>query len=74
MAKNLNNGGRELDPVKYGEVSFMKRMKGTPYTDGGTGFDLTFNYLPPGMNIGDQTMAIDVKEIVAIEPIGPIFK
>ena len=69
----MDNAG-PLDPVKYGEVPMKRRTKGTPYTNGGTGFGLTFNYLPPGMDIANQVMAVDVKEDAMLKPFGPILK
>ena len=66
--------GGILDPVLFGEIPLKTRTFGTPYTDGGTGFNLTLNRLPPGMDIENQDTAEHVKKIMAEQPMGPIFQ
>jgi len=71
MAKVMED--RTLDPVKYGEIEMKRRTKGTPYTNGGTGFNLNFNHMPPGTELENQDMAMDVKETMSKKPFGPIL-
>lgn len=71
MAKIENTGGI-LDPVMYGEMKMSRRTKGTPFTNGGTGFNLEFNRLPPGLDIANQETGMDLMRIVDMDPCGPI--
>jgi len=73
MAKIENDGGM-LDPVLYGEVQMKRQTKGTPYTNGGSGFGLNLNQLPPGLDFSNQETAVDLQHIADMKPIGPILK
>ena len=72
MAKIIEAG--PLDPVKYGEVAMKRRTKGTPYSNGGTGFNLKFNHMPPGLSIVDENGEPDDTRIDSMKPMGPILK
>ena len=64
-----------LDPTSSGMPKPMsRRTKGTPNGGKGTGADLQFNYLPPGLNFSNQVMASDLKAIADMQPFGPILK
>lgn len=69
MAKVMNGG--ILDPVQYGEVAMTRRTKGTAFSNGGTGFNLKFNIMPPGMNIVDERGEPDDSRIADLKPLGP---
>jgi hypothetical protein len=73
MAKILT-AGPALDPVNYGEVAMKRDTKGTPYSNGGTGFNLQFNHLPPGLDFSNQEYAANLPRIANLKPIGPILK
>lgn len=72
MAKNIEAG--PLDPVKYGEVAMKRRTKGTQYSDGGTGFNLKFNIMPPGLDIVDSNNEVDDQRINSMKPVGPFLR
>jgi len=63
-----------LDPVSSGAPKPMaRRTKGTPNSGMGAGVDLDFNHLPPGLTISNQAMAMDLKGIDEMAPMGPII-
>lgn len=70
----MTDGGKMLDPVIYGEVAMSRQTKGTPSSNGGTGFNLNFNRMPPGLDIGNQETAVDVQRITNLKPFGPIIR
>jgi hypothetical protein len=72
MAKLIKEG-RLLDAVQYGEIPYQKRTRdGIPYVTSGTGFNLKFNLLPPGMDLVDANHEFDDHRIAGIKPTGPI--
>ena len=73
MAKTIK-AGRMLDPVQVGEIPMERRTKGTQYSNGGTGFNLKFNLMPPGLDLVDENSEPDDVRIAGIKPIGPILK
>ena len=60
----------QLDPVTYGKPQTLTRdLKGMTKLP-----DMAhLNYLPPGENLADQDMAVDVKRVMNCEKIGPII-
>lgn len=73
MAKVMNDAG-PLDPVMYGEVAMTRRTKGTAFSNGGTGFNLKFNIMPPGMTIVSETREPDDVRINDLKPLDPQLK
>lgn len=71
IGTNIEKGGI-LDPVQVGEKPKSRRTKGTPFTNGGTGFNLQFDYLPPGEDIGNQAMGMDSQRVIDLAPRSPI--
>lgn len=72
MAKIIHDG-RMLDPVQYGVIPMVRRTKGIEHVDSGTGFNLKFNLMPPGLDIVDAENEPDDQRISKLTPIGPIF-
>ena len=70
----MKDGGRMLDPVQYGEIEMKRDTKGTPYSDGGTGFNLKFNHMPPGLSLVDENSEPDDVRINSMKPMGPILR
>ena len=66
---------RMLDKVQVGAIPYKKLTKnGIPFVTSGTGFNLKFNIMPPGMNIIDSGNEPDDERIANIKPIGPILR
>jgi hypothetical protein len=66
-------GDKILGPTMYGEVQMTRRTKGIQFSNGGTGFNLNFNEMPVGLDIG-MNDGPDEKRISDLKPFGPILK
>jgi hypothetical protein len=72
MAKIMNDN-RILEPTLVGEVAMTRRTKGTPFTNGGPGTELTLNLMPPGLSIVDDDNEPDDIRIDSMRPMAPIM-
>lgn len=67
----IKNNSSQLDPTSLIKTEVSKianQKKGTP-----NGAMAQFNFLPPGMKIENQSMAVDVKRDAALEPKAPLL-